>query len=119
MAAGGSQVVISEHPRPSEENSPRKHPEGHLAKKHELQVVQSQEQSALVVGEVNTRDWCRRSAPERTLDSESALVVGGVLRQKRKNDSQIQHGRKSKVRLLLVRKRGHNNKRQPPGHGHF
>ena len=103
MAAGGSQVVISEHPRPSEENSPRKHPEGHLAKKHELQVVQSQEQSALVVGEVSTRDWCRRRAPERTLDSESALVVGGIMRQKRKNDSQIQHGRKSKVRLLLAR----------------
>ena len=41
------------------------------------------EQSANVVGEVSTRHGCRRNAPERALDSQSVLVVAGVMRRDR------------------------------------
>ena len=55
----------------------------------------------MVVGEVSTRDWCRRSARQRTLDSESALVVGGVMSQKRKK-RQSDTARSQKQSALVV-----------------
>ena len=51
-----------------------------LEKKKDDQIAS---ESALVGGG-SAQDWCRRGARQRALDSKSALVVGRVLRQNKK-----------------------------------